>query len=325
MPISGPTSFLSTSDEFISHWGLANTTLGAGNEIVLIGGITLAMLVANRDALVAKRTALASKLNLAELARGDVEDRKTTLLAWASKFNDRVRALYSGKKWERALPVLPSITDGEGPFGDPMEDVATLWELLNLDATLPDLILVGGVTQAQFATERSAMRSAFSAWKAAVKVANFTLEERNDIQDVLYPIFKEYRKAVPGHFEKGAAPLDSLPDLTPAPGSTPAPVQLSGGWDEQLDAVVLNVTQPTEPNVTIQIRACDGPTYNADTENVVATLPAGTFTVTNNFNMPNPGDEKSFRAYTINATGNEKGSNTVTVVRPENPTTPPTP
>ena len=322
MPISGPTSYLSTSDEFVSHWGLANTALGAGNEIVLIGGTTLAMLVNKRDALVAKRTALASKLNLAELARGDVEDRKTTLLAWANKFNDRVRALYSGTKWERALADLPSIGDGEGPFGDAMDDIATLWELLNLDATLPDLILVGGVTQAQFATERTALRSAYAAWKGAVKVANFTLEERNDIQDVLYDIFKEYRKAVPGYFEKGAATLDSLPDLTPPPGSTPAPVQLSGGWNEQLAAVVLTVTQPTEPNVTIQIRVCDGPTYDADTENVAATLPAGTLTVTNNFNMVNPGDTKSFRAYTVTATGNEKGSNTITIIRPEPPTPP---
>jgi hypothetical protein len=251
-----------------------------------------------------------------------VEDRKTTLLAWANKFNERVRALYSGKKWERALPVLPALNAGEGAFGDPMDDIATLWELLNLDATLPDLILVGGVTQVQFATERSALRSAYSAWKAAMKVANFTLEERNDIQDVLYDIFKEYRKAVRGYFEKGSAILDSVPDLTPAPGSTPAATQLSGGFNEQQGVVVLTVTQPTEPNITIQIRACDGPTYNADTENVVATLPTGMFTVTNNFGLINPGDTKSFRAYTINATGNEKGSNTITVIRPEPPTPP---
>ena len=61
MPITGPTSYLSTSDEFITHWGLADTALGVGNEIVLKGGVTLAMLVTKRDALVAKRTALASK------------------------------------------------------------------------------------------------------------------------------------------------------------------------------------------------------------------------------------------------------------------------
>ncbi len=321
MPITGPTSFLPTSDEFITHWGLANTALGAGNEIVLIGGITLAMLVTKRDALVTKRTTLASKLNLAELARSDVEDRKTTLLAWANKFNERVRALYSGLKWERALAVLPSIGDGQGPFTDPMDDVATLWELLNLDATLPDLILVGGITQAQFTTELAALRSAYSAWKAAVKLGNFTLEERNDIQDELYEILKEYRKAVPGYFEKDSAMLASVPALTPPPGTTPAAVQLSALWNEQLSAVVVTVTQSNDPNFShVEIRACDGPTYNAETENVVANLPPGTLSVTNNFAMLTPGDTRSFRGYVITTTGNEKGSNTVTIVRPVPPT-----
>jgi hypothetical protein len=50
--------------------------------------------------------------------------------------------------------------------------------------------------------------------------------------------------------------------------------------------------------------------------------PEGTLSVSNTFNMANPGDTKSFRAYVITPTGNEKGSNTVTIIRPEPPTPP---
>ena len=327
MPITGPTSYLSTSDEFITHWGLADTALGVGNEIVLKGGVTLAMLVTKRDALVAKRTALASKLNLAELARADLEDRKTTLLAWGNKFNDRIRALYSGSRWERSLAVMPSITDGQGPFTDPMDDVVTLWELLNLDPALPDLILVGGVTQAQFTTELAALRSAYSAWKAAVKVANFTLEERNDIQDAMYEILKEYRKAVPGYFEKDSAMLASLPALTPAPGATPAAVTANGSWDAAQQKAKLSSSASTDPNLLqIEWRYCAGPTYSTDVEAVVPggnIPPGGNLEIFTDIALASPGAIATFRAVVITTTGNEKGSNTVTIVRL--PTAPPPP
>ena len=320
MPITGPTSFLSTSDEIITHWGLANTELGAGNEIVVKGGITLAMLVTQRDSLVVKRTALASKLNLAELARSDLEDRKTTLLAWGNKFNDRIRALYSGTKWERALAVMPSIGDGQGPFADPMDDVVTLWELLNLDVTLPDLTLVGGITQAQFTTELAALRSAFTAWKAAVKVANFTLEGRNDIQDVMYEVFKEYRKAVPGYFEEDSAMLASLPDLTPPPGSTPAAVAADGEFDVTLQKARLRNAESNDPKLLrYEWRYCGGPgEYSTDTESVVpggSILAGGVREIVTDVALPNPGDEVKFRLYVITTTGNEKGSNDVHIVR----------
>jgi hypothetical protein len=38
MPITGPASYLPTTDEFLGHWEVADATLGAGNEIVLPGG-----------------------------------------------------------------------------------------------------------------------------------------------------------------------------------------------------------------------------------------------------------------------------------------------
>jgi len=321
MPISGPTSYLSTSEDFITHWGLADGLLGAGNEIVLKGGITRAMLVTKKDALITKRTALASKLNLVELARSDLEDRKTTLLAWGNKFNERVRALYSGSKWERSLPVLPSLGDGLGPFSEPMDDIVTLWELLNLDAALPDLILVGGVTQAQFATELAGFRSAFAAHKAAIKVADFTREERNDIQDALYEIFKEYRKAAPGHFEKDAAILDSLPALTPQPGATPAGVTANGEWvAAQLMAKITHSAPSSADVVQLQLRVSSGPDYSTDDEVVVAThTPSDPREFLTAAALSAAGNIAGFKVYEITATGNEKGSNTVIITRPATP------
>ena len=38
MPISGPASFLTTTDEFLGHWEEADAVLGVGNELKLKGG-----------------------------------------------------------------------------------------------------------------------------------------------------------------------------------------------------------------------------------------------------------------------------------------------
>ena len=51
MPITGPTSYLSTTDEFITHWSIADTRLGAGNEITLPEGVVRAGLQTLRTSL----------------------------------------------------------------------------------------------------------------------------------------------------------------------------------------------------------------------------------------------------------------------------------
>jgi hypothetical protein len=327
MPISGPASYLSTTDETLGHWESADTTLGVGNELKLKDGSGRAVLVTQKDLLVTKRAAVQAKLNQQEVARGDIEVRKAALLVRINQFNDKVRFLLGGTKWERALPQVPTQGDGQGKFTEPLDDAAALWLMINDDPAVADIILLGATTQAMFVADVAALNLAFTTYTTAGKKLDVAIEERNDVQDVIYEMLKQYRQAVPTFFAKGDAILDSLPVLTPAPGSTPAAVTASGVFDQTQQKAKLSSTASNDPNLfQIEWRYCVGPNYSTDLEAVVPggnIPPGGNLEIFTDAGLPTEGSVATFRAYTITTTGNEKGSNTVTITWPIAPLPPP--
>jgi hypothetical protein len=319
MPITGPTSFVSTTELFLTHWGLANTALGVGNEIVLQGNVALAGLQTQYDALIAKRLDLTGKLNIEETARGDVELKKIAGLLRLNQFNEAVRADFGGTKWEHALPNVPGIGDGQGVFVPALEDGSTLWGQLNAGiAPAPPLLLLGAFAQATFATEIVALNTAYKNWRAAGLIAGLALAERNDIQEVIQPLLVLYRKKLPTKFAVGHALVESLPALSPPPGSTPDGVTINGAWNTVSGQADIHFGPSTSANVVqLELRVCSGATYNTDLESVVASLtPADPRVFHTVASLPAPGNIASFKVYEINSTGNEKGSNTAVVTRP---------
>jgi len=153
MAITGPASYLSTTDEFLSHWLSADTTLGAGNELTLPGAVTRAGLQTERDALGVQVVEVQSKLTALEVDRGDIEIRKGALLLRINQFNEKVRALHENSKWARALPLVPGIGEGQSNFATPLDAANSVWQLINADATVADVTLLGGFTQATFTTD----------------------------------------------------------------------------------------------------------------------------------------------------------------------------
>ena len=66
-----------------------------------------------------------------------------------------------------------------------------------------------------------------------------------------------------------------------------------------------------------EIRFCAGPNYSSENESVIGTvLPADPREFLTDAGLTTPGSKSSFKVYVITSTGNEKGSNTVTVTRP---------
>ena len=324
MPITGPSSYLGTTDAFIGHWEAANDTLGVGNELKLKDGSPRTALVTKKDALVAKRALLQAKLNVQEVARGDIEIRKAALLVRINQFNEKVRFLLGGTKWERALPNVPVQEDGQGSFTTPLDDAATLWLMINDDPAFADITLIGGYTQAQFVAEIAALGVAFTAYNTAAKKATVVLEERNDIQDEIYEMIKQYRQAVPTYFAIGNAILDSVPDLTPKPGSTPLAVHGNGEWIAAQLMARLTCSESTDPNLSeYEWRySVGGDSYSTETESVVpgGNIPAGgTREILTDVALGEPGSKVHFKVYVRTTTGNEKGSNTVTIIRPAAP------
>ncbi len=319
MAISGPASYVSTTQMFITHWAACDTELGLGNHVAVTGGVVQAGLQALLNDLSDRRTELQSDLTDEELAREDVEGRKTELLVRINQLNDRVRGVFAGSKFERALKLVPSSNDAQSKFTDPLDGTARLWFRLNADpATAAAVTLQGAFTQAQFVADIAALKAAYTTWTAAGVDAKITLEARDDIQDAIYAILKDYRNAMPSHFVTGNALIDSLPQLTPAPGSTPDAVTATFAWDEVQQKVKITFSLSAAADLfEYEIRFCAGPNYSTHLESVIGSVTAGSarefFT---DVGLANPGNIASFKVYVITTTGNEKGSNTLLVTRP---------
>ena len=319
MPISGPASYVATTEAFLTHWLASDTSLGAGNEIVVSGAVARAGLQTLLNNLGTKRTEVQSDLIDEEIAREVVELQKAALLLRINQFNERIRGAFSGSKWVRALSLVPTISEAQSKFTDPLEQAAALWLKINADPATPaPVTLQGGFTQAMFVTAITALKTAYTALNAAGMNAKISLEERNDLQDSIYAVLKDYRSAMPTHFTKGHALIESLPDLTPAPGSTPDAVTLNGSWIVLSLMAKLLWTLSNHANLLrYEIRFCAGPNYSSDNESVLGSvLPGDLLEFLTDAGLTAPGNVASFKVYVITTTGNEKGSNTVTITRP---------
>jgi hypothetical protein len=127
----------------------------------------------------------------------------------------------------------------------------------------------------------------------------------------------EYREAIKVEYGESHPFFASLPRIYPAPGSTPDTVTLTGQWDVPQNAAALSWTASTDPNFDhYEVRMSPGSNYDAVTATVIANMDAGTLDWLTIDGLASSGDTASFRVYVILTTGNEAGSNTLTVTRP---------
>ena len=316
MPITGPASYLPTTEEFIAHWTAANLALGASGPIVLGGGMTLAGLTALRTTLENQRAQVESERNALEGARADIELRKAALLLRLNQFNGKLNSLSPGSRWETMLPRAFSISEGMGRVIPPLDELEDLWNRYNDEN--PPITLMGGYGIGDFETGLHALKSAYKAYTSAEIALGLARGKRNETQALIYPVLKQYRQRIPSEFAEGSAVLETLPRLSPAPGSTPDAVELSGSYDVATQQTVLAWSEVTDANVThLQLRATAGPDYDPEDETSL-----GNFSTSDarewkgNFGLLVPGSSASFKLYSLTAEGHEKGSNPVTVTRP---------
>src|SRR5260221_199153 len=79
MPITGPSSYIPTTDEFLAHWALANAEPGAGGAILLQGGIGHDQLFDSRTNLSVARDAVTDAGVERALAREELDALVTRL------------------------------------------------------------------------------------------------------------------------------------------------------------------------------------------------------------------------------------------------------
>lgn len=321
MPIQGPASFLPTTDEVLAHWGLVNTALAPGS-LVLPAGTTRANLETHRTALGTLHSAVQASLNDVEMARADLDDRKAALHARLNQFNEKARSYLGSTTLARSLPKVPTLTEGQGTWLPALDDMENLWLRANALAPVggftPPLLLLGGYALAAFSADLALLRTAYKTITSKEVELRVKRGERTDLENVIYPILKSYREAMPTFFAPEHALVMSLPRLTPEAGSTPEPVSLTGVWNAGTTQGKLTWTASAEAALDhYEVRWSPGSSYSAEDESLLGSVDKE---ATREFltaqGLGAPGAVSAFRVYVVTATGNEKGSNTALITRP---------
>jgi hypothetical protein len=321
MPISGPSSYPPTTREFLDHWAALNTELGA--EVVLAGGASVGELGDQLENLETAREAVTDKGVDRALAREYLDALIRKLQGKLVEFNARIRSDFAGTVFERVLSVAFAVGDAEDAVRDGLRRLAHLWSKVNAMATPPTGVTLPVALQGNYSiltlnADRTALRDLYGALTQAEVDLKLAREARNDIQDVIYPILKAYRLKVPTAVAANDALLDSLPSLTPPAGHTPDAVTLQGAWNATEAKAEFTWEESAEAQLArYELRGVPGDEFNAEDEQVIATVPAGgTRAASSAFALGTPGLTASFKVYVVLQDGHEKGSEAVAVHRP---------
>ena len=126
MPLTGPASYLLTTDDFISHWTSANAALPPATPIVLAAAATVTTLTTLRADLESQRAAVESTRNGVELARANIETLKADLLERLNQFNGKLASLAPDSPFMNLRPKAYSQGDGIGRVLPPLRTIEFL-------------------------------------------------------------------------------------------------------------------------------------------------------------------------------------------------------
>lgn len=297
---------------------------GGPGPLVLKGLVTAASLAAKLLTLEELRDAVTDAALERALARQNLNAAVTKLQGRLVEFNKRVRADFAGTAYERVLPAAFAVGDGEDSVRRPLREMKQIWLKINAISPAPDgvtlpILLLDNYAYGDFDADREALRGLYGALSTAEVNLKLAREKRNDLQEVIYEILKSYRLKVPTALPAGNALIDSLPLLNPPEGGhTPDAVVVEAEWSAATSTAQLTWSESTDADLKeYQVRAVPGPDYDTDDEAVLITVPAGgarTFATV--FGLPVPGATASFKVYVVLKTGNERGSEPVSVTRP---------
>ena len=334
MPISGPASFLPTMELFLSHWTEVDVVVGALTPLKVgqanpNGGAPVlkvrADLVTLKTDLTAARSAVTSEsVNLA-VKRGMVRDHMEAVLARYNQFASAVRGRYAGRAFERALPGAPSVGDSPETFLKAVEKAEALWGMITTALGATPLTLGAGTAGdphyavAQFTAELAVLRTAAQDIHKSEQKLTTLIEVRNDLQQVIAPLLRDYRQAVAGRFPEGHALVESLPRYSPEPGNKPAKAVLTSAmWNEAAAVADVAFTPSTSTDVVRhELRICAGPVFDEDLETIDAVLAVGQPPEFHTGSLlGTPGAIISLKIYAVTADGRESDSQALSVQRP---------
>ena len=326
MAITGPASYVSTINEFLSHWNSCNGQLPPGTPLLVRlpetdTTVSRAQFLTRRDALVAQQGVVQSCRTDQQITRGAINLQKTRLLGIFTEFVLWLDGNYRNTEFYEARPYAPSSGDGQDNFLRPMGAMMTLWAKLNAGPapaglTLP-LVLSGNMSQGGFASLASALQFAYANEQDKEQTVIIARAKRNIIQDGAYEIMLAYRETVPPKVSQFPELVETLPRLSPLPGHTPEAVNSSAIYVAPNSSKVVYDASPDAMLHTYQLRGNVGEDYSDEDAVVIATnVPGAPREFITPFGLNQPGAKVALKVYVTLTTGNEAGSGAMFVERP---------
>jgi len=322
MPITDIGSYPPTMEQFSEHWEDVDAALVAAGEVALT--LQGAFASANFDTL---QTEVSDAIDLVDtdttltLAQAVRDGKKQAIRARMSQMRGAVESQLPDSQYEHALPTLPSPDTDESKFLRPFKTMKNLWTKVNAEVTVPGftppLLLQGGYALANFVTELTALQAAFDDVTAAEDDLRVNIRQRDRKMKQAFKRMKQYRVAVVQRLAPGDPLLQSVPELSPPPGSTPDAVTLTGAWNAGTSLADLSWTASTEATLDhYALRASSGAVYDPDNHLLVGNVAPEVLAFSTAVHLGVPGNQATFKVFVVLTTGNEKGSNAVAVTRP---------
>lgn len=322
MAITSNASYIPTMDEFLGHWINANNSLPSPLVLAVNNGsMDRGGFLSLRGALVGAEQDIQDKLNDIEIARADIEIKKTELLRELNLFTGLMDSYYVGTKFFTARPGAPSLSDGREAFTKPLYDAKSLWAKLNAAPARPGLalpiVLSDGAAQAAFTAKIAALEEAYIEAASAEQDLRLAREGRAVIQKMAYETMKVYRQAVPTVCGQSPSLVATLPRLSPEPGSTPDAVTASSVFEAPDSAKVVHSAITQQGIKKVQLRGHVGTKWDEELATTIAEhAPDAAPEFITTFGLTQPGASVVMKVYVINETDNEAGSNAVVTTRP---------
>ncbi len=322
--ITGPSSYITTMNQFNQHWLLVNAKLAPTPMILGLPDkttMTQAQFLTLRNTLQAQQDTVQSALADVQIARGNVTLQKAALLSKFGLFTSLLDGYFSATGFYNARPYAPGINEGKENFLHPLGAMMTVWAKINTSpappgVTLP-LVLNDGTDQSAFASAVSSLIFAYADMENKEVILQMERGERNVIQDRAYMVMKTYRESAVGKFGIFPELLESLPRLSPLPGHTPEAVNASAVFEAPDKSKVVYDESADAALHSYELRGNVGEDYSDEDAVVIATnLPGAPREFITPFGLNQPGAKVAYKVYVILTTGNEAGSAAMFVQRP---------
>jgi hypothetical protein len=321
MPIAGVNTWLPTIDEFVTHWTAVNAFLAPG-AFTLSGGYALTSLQTDRTAVDTAISNVEGLNNLLNTARGDRDIRRAAMLPRLVQFNSAVRGQLPGSRYIKSLSKLPNLGSSPGVWRRAMDDVQNLWTTINANSPpvagfTPPLVLAGNYAILAFTADNTALDASFTAVEGAEQNDQQGRAQRDAVFAPVYERLRQYRLAILAALPTGNPLLETVPRLTPPPGSTPKPAVVSFVWNSVTNKADLTWTHPNPGSLQeFELQACPPPKWDEGLVTVVDNYPNTTFNASTDFGLAASGSQMLFAIVARSPEGNVRRSNVVKVTRP---------